>query len=442
MENDLSTTILGILNLVAADNSRLTKERILNENKDNQVLKDVFRLAYDRQIMFFTRQIPDEKNWAARPGGLTLAEALDILENVVFPNRLRGGENDRMMEDLFARLYASDAEVLKRVILRDLRIGATSSTANKVWPDLITKVKFMLCSTESDKIVYPALSQIKEDGTRAKFIFDGDEVLLLTRAGNDITTHGVFTRWAKERLQAGDILDGELVAFEGGKRMNRQTSNGIVNKAVKGTISQEEADKLTFIMWDIETRPCDEYHTRYSELEQYDNFLGNLEDKDKVVLVETRWVYNYEEALEHFKEARRRGLEGTILKNKSSLWEPKRSKELVKFKAEHEGEFKVVGVEEGRGKNKGRLGALLIESADGLVACDVGIFKDVGGDKIRDEWWKTPPKIVTVRYNERINSKGSTKQKLFLPRVIAERLDKTEADTVEQLEAMEKATIV
>lgn len=435
-------SILDILNEVASDNSRTHKEEVLRQNKDNQVLSNVFRLAYDRQIMYFTRQIPDERNWASRPGGLTLAEALDTLENVVFLNRLRGGENEKMMEDLFARLYRNDAEVLKRVILRDLRIGATSSTANKVWPDLISKAQFMLCSTESDRIVYPAISQIKEDGTRAKFIFDGEEARLITRAGNEIETHGVFDRWARDHLSAGDTLDGELVAFENGRRLNRQTSNGIVNKAVKGSISKPEAQKLTFICWDIETRPGDNYHTRYSELEGFVNKVVNLEDETRVMLVESRWVYSYEEALAHFKEARQRGLEGTILKNAKSFWEPKRSKELVKFKAEYEAEFKVVGVEEGRGKNKGRLGALLIESADGKVACDVGIFKDVGGDKIRDEWWANPPKIVTVRYNERINSKGSDKQKLFLPRVIAERLDKTEADTVEQMEAMEKATIV
>lgn len=435
------TDTLSILDRLAATSSRLEKEAIVREQESNQLLKNVFRLAYDRQIMFFTKKIPDEATWATRPGGLLLDEALDVLENVVFANKLRGGENSKMMEALFARLYRSDAEVFKRVVLKDLRCGTTAHIANKVWPGLLKKMEFMLCSTESDKIVYPALSQIKEDGTRAKFIFDGDDVVLYSRNGNDIETHGNFTRWAKSRLQPGDILDGELVAFEDGERLVRQLSNGIVNKAVKGTISKEEAEKLVFIVWDIETRPGDEYQARLEELEEYDNRLGNLEDKDKVVVVETRWVYSYEDALEHFKEARRRGLEGTILKNKANIWEPRRSKELVKFKAEYEAEFKVVGVEEGCGKNKGRLGALLIESADGLVSCDVGIFKDFGDD-IRDTWWANPPKIVTVRYNQRIASKGAQVQSLYLPRVISERLDKDEADTLENLEAIEAAAIL
>ena len=139
--------MLGILDQMALNSGRLEKERILNENKDNEDLKNVFRLAYDPQINFFTRQIPDESVWGSVATTIGLSEALDVLENRIFAQKIRGGANETLVESLFENMSPGDCQVLKRVILHDLRIGATRSTANKVWPGLFKKMAFMLADT-------------------------------------------------------------------------------------------------------------------------------------------------------------------------------------------------------------------------------------------------------------------------------------------------------
>ena len=428
-------TILSILDELAATSSRLAKDKILKDNASNETLKRVFKLAYDKKILFWTRVIPDEALWARSPGGMTLDDAFNQLESQICNRKITGNKAEEFVAGLFRNLYLSDAEVLKRVILRDLRVGGTRETANRCWPGLIAKPSFMLCSADYDEeeIGFPAISQTKEDGARCRLEFDGDIVTLTSRADNEIEHCGTFNAWAHKNLHAGDSLDGELVCFRDGKRLDRKTSNGIVNKAIKGTISPEEADLLVLVAWDLEdtTTP---YNERFAKVE---TFTG------KVQAIESRIVNSYAEALEHFKEARRAGLEGTILKKFDALWEGKRVKYQAKFKAEIEAEFKVVGFDYGKKgtKNEHRVGALKIESECGQVKSDVGIFKDFP-DSIRDDLLKEMPAVVTVRYNERIKSKGRETFSLFLPRVISIRWDKTTADTLEDLIKIEAATLV
>ena len=426
-------TILSILDSLAATSSRLAKDQILKDNSSNDTLKRVFKLAYDKKILFWTRKIPDESNWATA-AGLSLDGAFDQLEANICNRKISGNKAEDFVAALFRKLDRSDAEVLKRVILGDLRVGGTRETANRCWPGLISKPAFMLCSADydEDEIGFPAISQTKEDGARCRLEFDGDIVTLTSRADNEIEHCGTFNAWAHKNLHAGDSLDGELVCFKDGKRLDRKTSNGIVNKAIKGTISPEEAALLVLVAWDLEdtTRP---YNERFADVQ---GFTG------KVVAIESRIVNSYAEALAHFKEARRAGLEGTILKKFDGMWEGKRVKFQAKFKAEIEAEFRVIGFDYGKKgtKNEHRVGALKIQSECGQVKCDVGIFKDFP-DSIREDMLTDLPTIITVRYNERITSRGRDTQSLFLPRMISIRLDKSKADTLEDLIQIERATL-
>ncbi|WVW77020.1 putative ATP-dependent DNA ligase [Stenotrophomonas phage vB_SmaM_Bhz51] len=429
-------SILEILNAVGATSSKLEKIAILTASKDEPLLKDVFFLTYDKQTNFYTTKVPDAVYWGTADVFISLAEALSSLTRLS-KREITGNAAELWLAEQFTKLNPSDASVFARVILRDLRIGATAGTANKVWEGLIPKPDFMLAETDPKKIVYPAISQNKEDGARSKFQYAGpvNGVTLVSRNGNEIIVHGVFDAWANENLFAGDDLDGELIAVDkDGKRLPRKIGNGIVNKAIKGTISLEEAQSLRFVVWDIETRPEMPYEDRLAWLTE------RVTENTTVILIEGEEVKSYEEAVAHFKSRRKLGLEGTILKNKHAFWQPRRSFDIVKFKAEVEIDMKVVGVEEGKGKNKGRLGALVVASQDDRITCSVGIFKDFP-DSIRDEWFTDPPPFVTVLYNERISKKGSPTESLFLPRVTAGRWDKTEGDTYERILEIERSTL-
>ena len=95
---------------------------------------------------------------------------------------------------------------------------------------------------------------------------------------------------------------------------------------------------------------------------------------------------------EHLKDVLTRiealGGEGLMLRHPSSLYVPRRSNTLLKVKSFLDCEVTVIGHEPGKGRHKGRLGALTVELANG-TRCQVGTgFTDAQRDQ--------PPAIGTV----------------------------------------------
>ena len=119
------------------------------------------------------------------------------------------------------------------------------------------------------------------------------------------------------------------------------------------------------------------------------------------------------------------GHEGIILKDGNGIWEDKRAKHQIKFKGELECDLKIVAVEPGTGKYEGMLGAIVCESADGVVKVNVGSgFTDAHRKNYGQE---LVDKIVAIKYNSRIKNKLGD-ESLFLPIFVEIRDDKDVAD--------------
>jgi ATP-dependent DNA ligase len=88
--------------------------------------------------------------------------------------------------------------------------------------------------------------------------------------------------------------------------------------------------------------------------------------------------------------------------------------------------LRVTGFLPGTGKYEGKIGSLLVESADGKVKSAVGTGLD-------DEERSYDPsefvgQIVAVKYNALIEDKKTGQKSLFLPVFIEVRSDKATAD--------------
>ena len=413
---------MKIFNSLKATSSSLSKIKILQEHKNNKLLEEILYNTYSPRVRYYVKS--DTISIPSQTGDGELSEAIYSLDRV--KNRIVTGNAARtFIETVLSNLSKENQEVVLNMLDGDQKCGINHSTINKVWDNLIKYPEVMLASTDVKNIEYPAYSQVKADGVRVIY----QDGIFQTRNGSIVEVFDNF-EWLGNMT-----LDGEFVCYINDIPMDRKTSNGIINKAVKGTISKEEAKMIRFLVWDT---PNDEkYHKRFEDLEK---FVMQNQGKN-LILIGSKLVNSYEDALEHFQEVRSQGLEGTILKNRFSKFENKRSKNLVKMKAEYEADLKVVGFEYGTGKNAGLIGNLLLESDDGLVKCSCGIFKDFP-EEIRKDWLSDMPKIVTVRYNERINSKGRQTESLFLPRIIARRDDKDTCDTREKMIAEENSVKV
>ena len=437
--------IMSILNALAADNSRLAKEAILKDNLNNQLLKDVIKLALDPFTQFYIRKIPEYTLNLNIKKQDTLDKGILRL-NLLSSRTLTGHAGIDHLRVILGDLSPSDAGVIERIIAKDLRCGVSDATVNKIWPGLIPEYPCMLASAYDqklvDKVVFPAIAQLKMDGMRFNAVVKNGVCEFRSRNGKEIEIPDPSIRLPFVHMAdfygLDMVFDGELVVVdETGQICDRKTGNGILNKAVKGTMSVQEAVNVRATLWDAITlegfqagKEAEAYHVRLgklcnavSDMKNVKAHLGHYVD-----MVYSKQVDNLLAAQKLFNRFLAEGQEGIILKTRDGIWENKRSRSLIKFQGERECDLKVVGWEEGTGKNVGRLGALVVESDCGGIRVNVGTgFSDRDRDTITAG--NSIGRIVAIKYNARIKDKNSDVESLFLPVFVEFREDKTTADT-------------
>lgn len=424
-------SILQILQEIAATSSTKEKESIIHREKDNHLLRQVFEAAYNKLVSYHIKKIPEYHEASVK---ISLEHAISEL-SVFSSRKYTGNQAIEYLSNILSRLSKDNAIVIERIIERDLKCGASDSIASRVWPGLVPTFDVMLCDKDMTRIKYPAYAQLKCDGARVHLFFDGENVKAMSRAGKEFQLLGALDEFAKMVMKAGDCWDGELLVMNGNKVADRQTGNGILNKANKGTLTQTEADMIVAVVWDVvdfsSTIP---YNIRFKTL-QDQLFLSTISGlKAKIKLVPSKIVASEEEAMEFFQEQRSHGEEGAIIKNMNHVWVPKRSKDLCKLKGIQSADLVVVDIYEGKPGSKyvGMLGGLTCETADGKLRVNVGSgFSDEQRANFDRKYWVGS--IVECLYNMKIKSKGKDKASLFLPRFVCKRFDKTVANTYKEL---------
>lgn len=495
MENN---DILLILNIISNESSTNTKQSILDSRGDNNLLKEVFRLTYDKRLSFGIKAIPDYQVHHTVLEGTpftTLSMAVQFINESLITRKVTGNDAIEALKWHLERLSLDDAEVLKRIIKRDLECGLASTQANKTWKDLIPKQPQMLCVPQNDKnlarIKTPAYAQLKADGARCfmNVIYDTKndivEVNMVSRAGNEYTglehlkeqiSDYLLNKsgWVKLR---GDFIkftiDGELVSVVDGKHAERAINNGILNKSLKDTISEAEAKDIKFIVWDLVNTHenfkiinlqtdeicysvVDHHGDKDKEIgDRYTNLGRLIKELPAFELIETTIVYSLEEAQKISEKYILDGYEGIILKNISSPWKDGRSNDQVKFKQEIFIDLKIVGFLE-HSKEKNSLGSLQLSSNCGNILVNVGTgFTDTKQvrDKKTKEWVHIPIEdrpetdreqiwsrreellgtIIEVKCNALTTDEKRDTYSLFLPVFERFRHDKDEANNLEDV---------
>lgn len=467
--------VYDIIVELASTDSLKEKEAILLKYKQNNLVKDVFRLTYSQKVKFHIKKIPE---YEPKDESKTLQDALDFLENILGTRTLTGHAGIAGLKEVLESLCPKDAALVKRIIKRDLECGVGRSIPNKVWENLLPKQPQFLAAPFSkaniSKIKFPALAQLKADGARCfAEVVDG-EVNLYSRSGSEYL--GLDT--LKEEILKiteglGDVVvDGELVYFPKSKKQgldmffdeeeeenivaSREEGNGIANKSIQGTISKDEADCVRFQVWDlINYKVTQGTSTDINEINKpYEDRLKDLEEitlnSERLELIPSEEVKTLEEAQIIYRKYVDMKLEGIILKNKKGVWADGRTCDQVKFKEEKDFDLEIIGAYP-HSKDPEKLGGVNLKSRDGTILVDCGSgFKDKDHDKIKGKkvWipleerheldrrllWdlhkqgKLIGMIISGVCNAAQKVEGRETYSLFLPRVKMRRLDKQEAN--------------
>lgn len=239
-----------------------------------------------------------------------------------------------------------------------------------------------------DKIVFPCMAQPKLDGIRCIAIKKGYDVTLWSRTRKRITScphieKAIAFHFARfENL----ILDGELYNHD-----LKHDFEKIVS-AVRKENPTPEAEKVQYHIYDVVLDGTNLQRARWLTL----NALWS--DREPLRLVKTEAVRTEADINTLFKEYRKEGYEGLMLRNNHAAYENKRSYNLQKVKEFDDAEFRIVGVVEGKGKLRGLLGAFMCVTEDG-TEFEVKMTGDQEETKkfLHDEsLWKD--KLLTVQY--------------------------------------------
>jgi len=440
-------TILDILKMLAREPSRNAKESILRSYADNETLKATFKAAYDPTINYFIKKIPTNSPSGNQP----IDASLVSLKEHISSRKLTGGAAIEYVSNLLSSSSVEDAEVLARVITRDLKCGVTGSTANKIWKGSIPEFPYMRCSLVKDVKLTDwdwkngIFSQLKADAMFANCdIVDETTVVFTSRNGTELPNDklGVLPTDVLATYPQGVRLNGELIVERDGVGLPREISNGIVNSLVKGDSQLADNEQLIYYVWDIIPlenavpggKLATPYFERFFKLQSCETSAKERGVTGTVRIIETHIVYSVEDAYAHYFEVIAHGLEGTIIKTMSGKWADHTSKDQVKLKVDADVDLKIVGFTEGNGKNSSTFGSITCQTTDGLLEVNVSGFTDAKRKEIYEQKTEMVGKIITVKFNNIMTPQtAGGKYSLFLPRHVEIRNDKTEADTLDRV---------
>ena len=248
------------------------------------------------------------------------------------------------------------------------------------------------------------IAQTKMDGMRFNAIVENGQVSYRSRNGKELDLFGVLDAEAMSlTAETAFVLDGELLmAGPDGAPMDRKTGNGLLTKFQKGTGTADLAKQVRAVVWDIV--PLGAFRKGRCSVGYRDrHIMLHPKQVGRIQVAPISIVNSMEEAQVIYQQKLAEGEEGLVLKDPKGPWEDKRVKHQVKMKAELEADLRITGFLPGSGKYEGKIGSLLVESADGQV-------KTAVGTGLSDEQRSLPfsefeDKIVAVKYNALITYK-------------------------------------
>ena len=419
-------------------NSTNHKVAVLKKYQDNERLKQVLQMTYDQVAFTYGMSVEQiEKFTGFNADTSNLVYALNKLQEDICTRERTGHAALQYVADLIAGLSAEDADLLKKIINRDLRINIGKTVINKVFPGLITKPVYMRCDVYGEKtaknIKFPAIVQLKADGTYREITVSSGKVSARSRSGEDYEYPVLFEAF---KDYPNGIYVGEL------------TVRGIADRAKgNGLINSDEPphDDIVIQLWDYITlseykqaglkdkkNPC---QTIYADRWNVLNTIELNHPSRNIEMIPAQIVESLSEALEETSKWMNDGYEGAILKDLEGVFKDGTSKHQLKLKLEIDAEMRITGFTEGtKGtKREGKIGAIEFANDEGTIKGRTSGFSDDQLDYFTAHKEELLNKIMTVQFNDLTKAEGNDYYALSHPRFIEIRNDKDETDTLEKV---------
>ena len=391
-----------------ADNSRLAKEAILlSAMKEglNEFFEGV-RMCLDKLYTFGVKQVP-EKDTVIQGQGCEWNIFKQLAEQL--HRRELTGHAARDAINLVMSTATAEQwnGFYRRILIKDLRCGVSEKTVNSV----ATKNKFkqyevpvFTCQLAHDsanhekKLIGKKMLEVKLDGVRViTIVYPDGKVDMFSRNGKEFTNFGHISDQISQVVKKSPppypvVLDGEVMSenFQDlMKQVHRKESVGALDAVLHlfdflplsdfmaGGWDKKQTDRTIMLKaW---------YDQHKNDLNAVTVLAHEIVDLDTAEGQKTYTEVN--------KRAVQGGYEGIMIKDVDAAYECKRSHAWLKLKPFIEVSLTVKSVEEGTGKNVGKLGAFIVEGMDDnkLIKSNVGSGLT---DEDRETFWKDKDSLI------------------------------------------------
>jgi DNA ligase-1 len=383
-----------VIQELESDNSRKFKESVIA--RESQAGNREFflgcEMALDKLRTFGLKQVPESKEDGT---GIPEEDFMDIA-NMLEARQLTGNEARERVQSLCDQATNEQwNDWYRRILIKDLRCGVTEKTINKHSQMKVPVFECMLADDSKKhekKLKGKVFLEPKLDGVRVIVVCDvnKDTVTLYSRNGKELTN---FPRIQEQfdsmldQLPQSMVFDGEVMSDD--------------FQALMKEIHRKEGAKTDDAVLNLfDCLPLDyfkmgEYEMTLAKRKQIlDDFnFGPNISKVEYVMMNLSEEDGQKQFADYNKLCIDRGFEGIMVKPIAGSYECKRSSLWLKVKPFIEVSLKVVDVEEGTGRNQGKLGALIVEGVD----MDKFIRTNVGSgltDTDREEFWKAKGKLI------------------------------------------------
>lgn len=441
-------TFLAKLNAIAATTKKTGKLAIIKTFDELDLT--LVKAAMDPTVSYYIAKL--EQPPTSRDQDLN-EEDLALLRDLAERN-ITGSAALTKVNTHLAYLHPDDSEVLRRIILKDLRAGFGANTVNTAFQGHIPDFPYMRSAlpkaAKLDEWDWSAgvYCQLKCDGSFARVaVLDDGSVQITTRQGNTYPQVPALQKLMDDAawvFPSGSETHGELTIMVNGVLQPRTLGNGMLNSLQNGGELPDGAE-IRFDCWDqiplANAVPKGSYSVPY-ETRWYQLQMQVAGNKGCISPVETYVVYSKDGALEIYRDILAKGLEGVIVKHPKMIWRDATSLQQVKFKVEVDLDLKIVGFNAGTAgkRTADTFGSLRVQSEDGLLEADVAGFKRDMETYLHENRDFVIGKILCVKANALAHpSESNEKYSLFHPRFVELRSDKVTPDTLEQVKAQFEA---
>ncbi len=406
------------------------KGKYIEENKEDEYLVNILYYALNPLLTYNISEkslehLLDEEIISGENYTM-FANIFDCCESL---SRMRGmdGATLRQVEELLLHYNKEERELYIKLLSKRLRLGITGKTINKYISGLIPEWEVQQAYTvEKHNLNADEEFWLTEklNGVRATF-YKGN---LISRSGVEYTGMDHIIKEISWLNNAGFVADGELIL----KNKNGLSDNEAFRKAT-GIINSDDEYKtsICYTIFDIiphkEFERC-EFVSKYSVRREMMNKLSDELKRNKSSSVRVLPVLYYGKDKTKIKELLNKMVdedkEGLMI-NRNVPYQRKRHNGILKVKRFYTMDLPIIRCEEGSGRFKGSLGALVVDYKGNEVNVGSGFSDDE-----RDMLWKNKD-IITgslceVKYKEISQDKKTNKYSLQFPVFLRIRKDKTE----------------